>query len=144
MGVDMVWMRLKERLRWRRLMRLVRRGEGRRVLLELRGNEVQRPLSPIEDAIVATLLLQDGQNRAAQEHFSSLRGRLGGVAEPDDLYIRKYASCYLALIRDQREQAAYEAQQASVLMCRPFLRRILPFPQISNRPKLESFVTALA
>jgi hypothetical protein len=90
-------------------------------------------LSPVEEAELATALLRSGRADAAQRRFASLQKKMGGDAE--ERYVQKYCRYYLALMRDERSQAAYEWRLAQTIDAPLRSRKRLPMEPVREKAR---------
>ena len=130
-------MRIGGYLNRRRLEYLARRaigrGDARGAADMLARLEARYGLSPVEEAELATALLRSGKPDAAQHRFAALQKRMG--ARSEERYVQKYCRYYLALMRDERSQAAYEWRLAQAIAPAPKSRKRLPMEPVREKAR---------
>ena len=118
--------------------RALGRGDARGAAERLARLEARFGLAPIQEAELATALLRSGKPDAAQRRFAALQKKMG--AEPEERYVQKYCRYYLALMRDERSQAAYEWRLAQAIT--PVLKSRKRLPMEPVREKARPGVVA--
>jgi hypothetical protein len=144
MSLSSRWQALRRVSEWRRAARALRSGRAERAVERLTALGAGGPAPHEEKALLATALLMSGKFAKAQSSFASLRKELRDAKDAEGIYLHKYCLYYLALIRDDRSQAAYEARVAAAVQCRRSLKRLLPAPPIPEKAKPGVAATATA
>ena len=113
--------------------RVMRRGDARGAVEMLARLEARFGLSPVQEAELATALLRSGKPNAAQHRFAAIQKRMS--AEPEERYVQKYCRYYLALMRDERSQAAYEWRLAQAITPVTKSRKRLPMEPVREKAR---------
>jgi hypothetical protein len=74
----------------------------------------------------------------ARRLFLDLRESLRSKDDADSRYVRRYAQSFLALIRGDPFQMAFEQRQAARIECRSVLKRMLWMPREEPKDPFEA------